>query len=405
MRELALQEYQTSEAVQLSVAERDHLKRLCSSISITPTAGRDGFFDITPGSEVGTIQVDDLSVLIRPKLDIKRVLFLVAYALDGARFQDLEFEYGKERDLFESIIPGFIAQVRRAFRPGLLQGYRMEESALPTVRGRIRFDDQIRDRFGVMPPVEVRYDEFTDDIELNRLIKAAIGRIGRVVVRSDDSRRALRSFDGIFVRVASIEYGRNAIPDPTFNRLNEHYKAAIRLAQLILRSTSFDVRQGEVSSLAFLIDMNRVFEDFVVFALRDELGLDERQFPQNGRGKRLKLDELGRIPLKPDISWWADRRCLFVGDVKYKRTRNEGVPNADLYQLLAYTTATGLPGGLLVYAAGEDKPVNHTVRHAGKALEIVTLDLAGDPSDVLLQIEDLAAKVRRYRTSALPPAA
>lgn len=276
----------------------------------------------------------------------------------------------------------------------------MEESALSTVRGRVRFDDQIRDRFGVMPPVDVRYDEFTDDIELNRMIKAAIGRIGRIAIRSHDSRRALRSFDGILARVASIEYGRNAIPDPSFNRLNEHYKAAVRLAQLILKSTSFDVRRGRVSSSSFLIDMNRVFEDFVVFAIRDALALDEGQFPQGGSGKRLKLDELGRIPLKPDISWWVDRRCLFVGDVKYKRTRNERVPNADLYQLLAYTTATGLPGGLLVYAAGEDEPVNHMVRHAGKALEIVTLDLAGDPSDVLAQVDDLAKKICGYRQAA-----
>ena len=35
------------------------------------------------------------------------------------------------------------------------------------MRGRIRFDDQIRRRFGIPLPVELRYDEFTDDILLN----------------------------------------------------------------------------------------------------------------------------------------------------------------------------------------------------------------------------------------------
>ena len=33
-------------------------------------------------------------------------------------------------------------------RARLLHGYRTEEEALQTVRGRIRFDDQIRRRFG-----------------------------------------------------------------------------------------------------------------------------------------------------------------------------------------------------------------------------------------------------------------
>ena len=40
--------------------------------------------------------------------------------------------------LVEAIVPGFVAQVRRAFARGLLRGYRLEEATLPGVRGRIR---------------------------------------------------------------------------------------------------------------------------------------------------------------------------------------------------------------------------------------------------------------------------
>ena len=80
--------------------------------------------------------------------------------------------------------------------------------------------------------------------------------------------------------------------------------------------------------------------------------------------------------LRPDLTWRDGSRCTFVGDVKYKQTDN-GVPNADLYQLLAYTTALDLPGGLLIYAQGERKPSTHTVRHSGKRLEVAALDLSG----------------------------
>ena len=44
---------------------------------------------------------------------------------------------------------------------------------------------------------------------------------------------------------------------------------------------------------------------------------------------------------------WAMREC--------KRTKDEGVPNADLYQMLADVTGLDLPGGLLVYAEGDDE--------------------------------------------------
>ena len=47
---------------------------------------------------------------------------------------------------------------------GLLQGYRHEEEALHTVRGRIRFNDQVNRRFGVPLLLEVAFDEFTEDI-------------------------------------------------------------------------------------------------------------------------------------------------------------------------------------------------------------------------------------------------
>ena len=72
----------------------------------------------------------------------------------------------------------------------------------------------------------------------------------------------------------------------------------------------------------------------------------------------------------------------------------------DLYQLLAYAVATGLPGGLLVYAAGEAGPATHTVD--GRELQVTALDLAGPPDSVLGQIATLAGRVRRLRRRVAP---
>jgi 5-methylcytosine-specific restriction enzyme subunit McrC len=165
-----------------------------------------------------------------------------------------------------------------------------------------------------------------------------------------------------------------------------------------LRSTSFDLAHGGVRSSAFLIDMNQVFEDFVVTALREELRLSERAFPQGNRGHSLRLDQAARIRLMPDISWWEGTRCRFVGDIKYKRINVAGILHPDLYQLLAYTIAARLPGGLLIYAAGEDVPVVHEVVNIGKMLEVVTLDLAGTPDEVLEQVGEVAGRVRSNLT-------
>ena len=268
------------------------------------------------------------------------------------------------------------------------------------VRGRIRFNDQIRDRFGIFPPVEVSYDDFTEDTEMNRLIKAAIARLGRMRIRSRDARTRLRAFDRVLGQVADVEYQRGAIPDFSFNRLNRHYEPAIRLAQLILRSTSIEFSRGGVRSASFLVDMNKVFEDFMVTALREALRVTERDFPQGGSRRGMRLDHGGRVVLKPDISWWEGKRCVFVGDIKYKKT-DHGIPNADLYQLLAYTIAADLPSGLLIYAQGEEDPTVYAIKNAGKQLEIMVVDLSGSPEQILAEVAKVAERIRSSASELL----
>ena len=82
-----------------------------------------------------------------------------------------------------------------------------------------------------------------------------------------------------------------------------------------------------------------------------------------------------------------------VGDVKYKRSSEGRGENADCYQLLSYAAAANLPGGMLIYAAGEAEPGVHRVRYVGKRLEVVALDLSVEPSRVLAQIRSLASRV------------
>ena len=83
--------------------------------------------------------------------------------------------------------------------------------------------------------------------------------------------------------------------------------------------------------------------------------------------------------------------------MKYKRTTVEGIENADLYQLLAYTIALDLPRGLLVYGAGVETPVTHEVVQAGRRLLVRTLDVAQDPETILENVRELAVEVRRLR--------
>ncbi len=402
MRQITLVEYQTKPAVLLSLEERDLLRHISPGIAMSPTPGSSEHYDLTPDSRIGAISLQNLAIEIRPKIQkLERVLFLMGYAINPENWKENDFEFGEAYRIHEALVPGFVSHIRRAFRRGVLQGYRSKDDSLPTIRGRIRFDDQIRYRYGVAPPAEVSYDEFTEDIEINRLIKAAIARLERLRFRNPKSRAQLRAFRASLERVQRTEYNPRQLPQIPYDRLNGHYRPAVELAKLILKSAAFELAHGTTLASAFLVDMNKVFEDFVVVALREAFNLTPKTFPQNAKGRALRLDHAGHIHLEPDISWWDGNRCTFVGDVKYKRVSVSGINHPDLYQLLSYVIAADLPTGLLIYAAGEGESTIHEVIHLGRRLEVVSIDLSGEPEQILSQVAQVAALIRDMRNESI----
>ena len=396
-RLVLLAEYVTSPAVELTPHDASSLRRAVTTMSVVPSSDVPGRYDLTPGSEVGVVALDSCCIVIRPKVPIDRVLFLVSYALDSANWREKAALYNTAEDIVEGMAAVFAHELRRALRRGLLQGYRSTEDALTTVRGRIRFDEQLRRRFGVPLPLEVRFDEYTEDTELNRVLRAALWRLSRLPIRSRHVRSMLGFCSAVLAdAVTLIEYPRDALPEFRWDRLNQHYRVAAELALMILRSTSVELAEGRAVGTGFVIDMNVVFEEFVRTALREALGLAPAIFPSGSKAS-VVLDERAKIRLEPDLSWWVGGSCVFVGDAKYKRISVKGINHPDLYQLLAYTVALRLSAGLLVYAAGEAEWVEHTVVHAGKRLEVTTVDLTGSPEQILADIARIADRVKALR--------
>ena len=259
---------------------------------------------------------------------------------------------------------------------------------------------EVNRRFGIPLPVEVAYDEFTEDIEENRLLKTALHRLPRLPVRSEQSRRGVNGLRPAFNTVELGDY-RQGTPSVQYTRLNSHYRPAVELARLIIDNSSLELFHGEVSGASFMLDMNTVFEQFLFVALREALGLSGREWK---RGERLTLDVDGKIRLNPDLSWWSNGHCCFVGDAKYKRLMSERFPNADIYQVLAYCTAVDLPSGLLVYAAGESETGRYRIKHTDKTIEVESLNLAGQPEDILAQVNRLAEKVKDHSRTMIAAA-
>lgn len=391
MRRLTLAEFKTEPAVALSVSERDGLRRLHSGLRIEPTLGIEGRYDVTSDQHIGVISLSSLVVEIRPKVPMSSALFLISYACEAVSWFDQQPEFAPDVDLAEIIAIMLARMVEQATRRGLLNGYQSEEESLPAPRGRILFDDQIRRRFGISPPVEVRHDVYTSDVLENRLLLAGLGAIGRLVLRSDVARRELFRAQRLLGAVHRVHFAPSAVPEILITRLNRHYQPAISMASLVLRSASLDIGAGGSRGAAFLIDMNTVFERFVRRALRTALGVGISAFPD--RAPNVHLDEAGVVSLKPDLCLVEGQRIVWVGDAKYKRLPAGAYQNADLYQLLAYLVALDLRSGALIYAADKGvKTAEHVVVQSGLRLQVEALDLSAPVESIRRQLGDIASR-------------
>ena len=388
MTTLTLREYEDYPvSVSLDVGLRAELRK--GHIDVSPPEEDGATWVLRPSSYIGTLRLGSLSIIIRPKIPVDRVMFLVSYALDPKEWQQYVTHLSPDADILESIIPSFVHHTRQAIQRGLLQGYIRQEEALHTVRGRIRFDDQVKRRYGIALPLEVTYDEFTEDIEENRLLKTALHRLSRLPVRSPSTRRQVNALRPVFSPVGLASYVQGT-PEVRYTSLNAHYRPAVEMARLIIDNSSLELRHGDVAGGSFLLDMNRVFERFLFVALREELGISDQEW----RRGSMTLDKEEVIKLEPDFSWWSGGHCRFVGDAKYKKLDAAGFQHSDMYQMLAYCTASGLPSGLLVYAASETSPSIHHIRNAGKTIEVTSIDLTGTSQMILSEVRAIARRIR-----------
>jgi 5-methylcytosine-specific restriction enzyme subunit McrC len=334
---------------------------------------------------------DGWELRIRPRLAVPRLMFLLAYAADQKGWRDITAPFEKERDEVAALANGFAWHASRALERGPIRGYRRRDERRDGLRGRVRFADQIARGAGLPIPLEVTYSDYTPDVIENRMLMTAASLLLRMPRVATLARRRLLHARAQLEGVRMIRDWRG-VKAPPVTRLNEHYRPALALSELVLRHLSLSPDVGAINSTTFVFDMNKVFENFVTAAFTESMrrygGLVRPQVGEHS------LDYAGRLRMKPDVGWWSGERCLAVLDAKYKAIDDGLLRHDDAYQMLAYCTAYGLQRGYLVYAKDTGaEQTTHIVRNANIEIVLRAVDVEQEPDDVLRQVDALADAV------------
>jgi 5-methylcytosine-specific restriction enzyme subunit McrC len=372
------------------------VRTVADSGLVEPRLDPDGTHRLLPCGRVGAVRAGDLDVVVTPKVGLARLLFLLGYAANpGFRPEDVEGV--SDEDLWPAVAETMCRHAERALVRGVLQGYVTEEAALAVVRGRIRVADQIARRPGLPLPLEVSYDEYSVDTPENRLLRTAVRSVRNLPRLADDLRARLRHLDARLDGVSPLTPGA-PLPEWQPSRLNARYQPALRLAELVLRTLSFEAGAGGLDVAAFVVDMARVFEDFVTTALAEAWAARPgATVPQY----LAYLDESRAIRMKLDVVHVVDRIPRIIADAKYKLADTAGhYPNADHYQMLAYATALQLETAWLIYASGHGPAVPRRIAHSPVTVIEYPLDLEVPPAELLRQVAALADEAWEISRSA-----
>ena len=348
-----------------------------------------GMWCLTAREYVGTLVVDGMRILIRPKIRPENLFLLLEVGLPERAWRKEDFDYAVNHDLLRSLVSFFARTVETTLARGLFRSYRNRNEDLKTIRGRIDFGRQLS-RARLPLPVACRYGEFTADVVENRGLRAAIRLSLRVPgVPVADRRRLMRELVAM-EEVSDAPVSGDDLQHVYYTRLNEHYRPALGLARLLLDNLTLVDRRGATTAASFMVNMNDLFERFVTERLRRALEgrlVVERQV-------RDHLDVGRQVSIRPDLRFRhpSSGSVTYVADIKYKLTADARGYHSDYSQMLAYTTALDLPEGVLIYCrADTGRPASEvTVRHAGKKLHILAVDLTGSPGEVAEEIERLA---------------
>lgn len=326
------------------------------------------------------------------------------------------------RDWFEILTRLFATHLLEEWQRGPFRHYRTIEDELTVLRGKWRVAEGLRRGPARAHVFAVAYDEFTADNALNRVFRFVVEKLWRLT-RDGGNRRLLGELRQWMEEVALPAHVAAAdARGLTLTRLNQRFAPLVNLARLFLEGGALRLAAGDLSTFAFVFDMNRLFESFLdgfIRRHRDEILTGEladcELLPQSaGETRHLAHDaDTGRpvFRLKPDLAFRRGARFPVLLDAKYKRLDPSdarlGVSPADLYQMHAYARRYDCPRVLLLYPQTADTPAPLRRRFAlegtDKIVEAATLDLRID-----LKTREgkrqLSAQLRELLSPASPPA-
>jgi 5-methylcytosine-specific restriction enzyme subunit McrC len=353
-----LTEYETRTFAEGDFSER-HARIIYSSyphqIDIQPPSFlNDRVWRLTSLGWVGYIPLaDDLHLSLVPRVPVGNLFRMLEYAyrLDLKVLEGLT-ESESIVDVYDRLALILAKRALDRIKKGLYRSYVAERRRLPYLRGRLDVESHIRTPHRVTLPCN--FEEHTSDLEDNQILLWTLTRILEGGICSERSLAHVRKARRALLCFSSLRpFNGKDCADRLYNRLNQDYEPMHALCRFFVEHTGPTHLAGDHRMLPILVDMDRLFELFVVEWLRQNV---PPGFVVHGQEKvQIRMGHIVAISIDITIDDVASGRTIRVVDTKYKAPDQPSA--SDIEQVVAYAEAKDCNCAALVYPISLEKPV------------------------------------------------
>ncbi len=307
---------------------------------------------------VGVIQVNNLTIEILPKADfsenseetqnkwhnalLEMLNVCKLIKLDSITNAKLKLKSATILDLYFDL---FLTETERIARHGFKKAYRNISENINKVKGKIKFERQIKFNYIHKEKFFVEHCIYDNDHLLNRIILKALVILSKLSNNPLFINR-INKLLLYFENISEVNISENDFSKIIFNRSSERYQQAIQLAKLIILKYSPDLKCGKENVLAILFDMNILYETYIYRKIKLlEININISNIKVHKQKRKPFWENRG---IRADIIIETNNKN-YVIDTKWKLLKEDKPSDSDLKQMFVYNLHYNSDLSILLY--------------------------------------------------------
>lgn len=275
---------------------------------------------------IGIIKLpNEQTVIIKSKVG-QDVKFLHMFEYVDPQYAQIFYEITQhitpESNFLKILIEKFLTLVERLLRSSLMKNYQNSIIRSNKIKGKINQRNTIKNPNFLKGYIVCEFDDFTQDISENQIIKLALFKLRYIADKNQQTRirQLLIEMDNVSFKKFKVE----DIEKIKYTHLNLRYKEIHNYCKMIIGKFSFGFEEGNHEWFSMLLNswdiyerfLRKIFEIYLKEIIGTELSVQKQKI-----GKWNSWDEQ---KLLPDIIMSKNNKILLICDAKYKLSYSVG---------------------------------------------------------------------------------